>query len=245
MNFIAYSQHRMKHTFLALLALGGCNNTSVSTLTTSFVPPGIGSTFREYNFVQDTTGAPLSHDTSVARIIQENVPYLGASDAFMFVHTYSDNGLMDTGYFRYTTDGDVQIPGIINNGLRWISYPFTTHTPQQFTLDTSIVTGTLHEYDTTVTTIKYEREENLVIKGHTFTCSVVSRRWTHSQGTVDGGNKTYSTDSGGYERWYPSLIGWIAHDKDLVSNTSAYDSTRHGNVPALKGKTLIDFTLTQ
>ena len=192
------------------------------------------------NVIRDTNNKVTLTDTSVQRFIQANYSIGGMTDVVVVEETQA-SGSKDTNYVRFTSDGDVQLLSKLVGATflpEWLPIPLTTHTTHSYKGDTLIVNGLFTEYDTSTFTLKYERTENVTVKGSAISSSVVSLTITSSYKQTNIINTVYGSSSNGSEISFGNSIGWLSHQKDITGVSS-------GKRQSLSESTLIDYTLAK
>lgn len=236
----------MKYTYSLLIAcfviiISGCSGSGTnSTPSPALTAPKVGSTFTYQNVNRDTNNVVISTDTSVQRILQTNYSIGGKTDVLLQEETNAD-GTKDTNYVRFTSDGDVQLfsKALTASFLpEWLPIPLTTHKTQVFTGDTVIVNLNFSEFDTTVFTLKYERTENVTVKGAAISSSVVSLTITSTARLTNGTTTIRSSSTQASEISFGSLVSWLTRQKDILS----VSNDKH---QPMSESTLIDYTLAK
>ncbi len=227
----------------SILALASCKTSTSPNADSGFTAlPKAGSSFTSQHVTRDTMGMVTSTDTSIERVVQSNFSIGGVTDADFCINTHADM-TKDTSYLRYAAGGDVQMYTASSQGTSmlplWITLPFASHATQHFVVDTLMDLGSgMIMRDTMDMTIKYERTENLLIKGTSVSCSVLSMTM-QSHGTVTMGIVKQSfTGLNVTEMSLAPSIGWQVHSKDITNTTS-------GQRNSLNESTLIDYTLVK
>ena len=202
-----------------LLTVTGCSSSSDSTPPTVMSAPKAGSSFTYMNVKRDTNDVVTFTDTSVQRILQANVNIGGMTDALLIEETFS-NGRMDTSYVRFTSDGDVQL--FIQNFVAsflpmWLPLPLSSHVTHSYKGDTTIANGLFTEYDTSTFTLKYERTENMTVKGSAISSSVVSLTIADAYTQINNISTDYGSSTNTSEISFGTSIGWRTHQKYTVN----------------------------
>jgi hypothetical protein len=192
----------MKHSFLytfvvALAVLYGCSN-STSTPPT-LVIPSAGTNWTLLNIHRDNTGKVIKTDTSIRKIDQTNIVYVGYSDVVSIVETNLSTKIQDTVYIRYLSNGDISRLSSPALGVQppvWLTVPYSTHTAQAFNFGGSAsASGFTH--DSVSFTASFVNGENDTVGTDIYAASVVtSSTWQHAtSATKDSTDSITQTNS--------------------------------------------------
>ncbi len=224
--------------FAAIVTQTGCKSSSTSGPPSTSTHPKVGSTFTYENISRDTTGAVVSRDTSVQRFVQTGVQIGGFNDAIEVIETLQD-GTTDTIYFRYLANGDIASYSPTNdlhNLIDWLTFPITSHSPQNFVMDTTITEGPVTIHDTLSFAFTYSRTESFTVGTTSLSCTVITATFMDRNMTIQGSEQVPSASTAITEFSFAPTIGWAAHTND-ISNVS------DGSRQELNESRLIAYTL--
>lgn len=224
-----------------VIALSGCSGSGTNSVPApALTAPKVGSSFTYMNVKRDTNDVVTFTDTSVKKILQTNFAIGGMTDALLMEETFG-NGTKDTSYVRFTSDGDVQLlsQNFVGSFLPiWLPLPFLSHVTHSYTGDTLIANGLFTEYDTTTVTLKYERTENVTVKGSAISSSVVSLTIASTYKQINNISTDYGSSTNSSEISFGTSIGWLTHQKYIVN-------VSNGKRRSKGEQTLIDYTLAK
>ncbi len=175
---------RIALVILAFSFTGGCSSSSSpsnnNTTAPTVVIPNVGTNWKYYFALTDTTGHTYSIGDTVTRVIAAtNYEYQGFNDVVMIVETYKRAGIMDTSYIRYLSTGDISRAtdaSFLPEFKTWFTIPYYTHALQLAPLGTT-ASGV---HDTATFSSSWLRQETETAGGVAYQASVISSAiWQH------------------------------------------------------------------